>query len=72
MLGIRGRLTVPDILFVLFAMVALGALWPVVYESLQLNADQLSTGEAYLYQLLLPGALLVLLGGIWQKAIRGA
>ena len=68
---VRGRLTVPDIVFV-FATLAFGSpLIVVFYDSLDANAGQLGTGEAYLFLLIGPLLALVLLSTIWLKAVRG-
>lgn len=72
MLGNRARITLPDVLFALFSLVVLGGLYPIVWESLQANAAQMSTAELYLYQLVLPLALLVFLVSIWRTAVGGA
>ena len=72
MLGNRARITLPDVLFAAFSLAILGALYPVVSESLQINAAQMSVAELYLYQLVLPLALLVFLVGVWRTAVGGA
>jgi len=71
MLGNRARLTLPDVLFVLMSLAFVGALWPVVAAALQTNAGVMSTGSSYIYQLLLPVAILVLFSVIYLKAVAG-
>ncbi|QLD84611.1 hypothetical protein HWV23_02710 [Natronomonas halophila] len=67
----RGRLTVPDIAFLTFSIAIVAALYPVFWERLQANVGVMSTGTAYLFQLILPLAVLVLLGVIFVKATAG-
>lgn len=69
--GERARLTVPDVLFLLLSFGFLAALYPVFWDGLQANADKMSTGTAYLFQLLLPFAILVLFTMIYATAVRG-
>lgn len=71
MLGTRARLTVPDVLFVLWSVAIIGALWPVVDAAISKNAGVMSTGSSYIYQLLLPMAVLVLFSVIYLKAVAG-
>lgn len=68
----RGRLTLPDLLFALAAFAFLGALWPVVADSLETSVQYMTTGEVYLVRLLLPLAILTMLSLIYVKAAGGA
>lgn len=68
----RGRLTLPDLVYVLMSLAVLGALWPVVQSGLEANAGVVGTGPAYIFLLLLPLAALVLLTLIWRTAAGGA
>lgn len=67
----RGRLTVPDVVFVLASVAILGALAPVFYDALRGNTAEMTTGTLYLFQLIIPFALLVLLSMIYVKATAG-
>lgn len=67
----RARITIPDLLFVLFAIAVLGALWPVWNNLFESNIGEIPTGTAWLLQLILPMALLVLVTVIFAKAARG-
>lgn len=67
----RGRLTVPDLAYVLASMAFLSAIYPVFWESFNQNVSEMSTGQAYLFQLILPLALLVLFSIIFVKATAG-
>lgn len=66
----RGRLTVPNVIFLLASFAFVAALWPVVYNGLQSNAGELSAGEAYLLQLILPFALLVIMSIMWVAGAK--
>jgi len=68
----RARITVPDVAFVMFTIAFLGALYPVFQESLLASVGEMSTGTALLLQLVLPLIVLVILYGLFRKAIRGA
>jgi hypothetical protein len=68
----RARITLPDLVYVLGSLAILGALGPVFYEGLAQNVGVLSTGEALLWQAMVPFAGAVLLSVIWFKAIKGA
>jgi hypothetical protein len=68
----RGRLTVPDIVFITFSLAILGSLYPIFWDRLQANIGTMSTATAYLFQLVLPLAVLVLLGMVFKKATAGA
>lgn len=68
----RGRITVPDVVFLVFTLAVLGSLYPVFTDAFSSSTSVLSLGESYLFQLLLPFAVLVILATIWRKAIVGA
>ena len=68
----RGRLTLPDLAHFLFAVACLGALAPVFFASLEHNSSLMGTGELYLWQMVVPVAVLVLFGLIWYKGAGGA
>jgi len=58
-------------MFFLMSLAALGALYPVYYDALNQHVGGFPTGAAYLFQLFLPLALLVLLSMIFVKATAG-
>ena len=67
----RGRITIVEIVTGVFALGFVAALWPVVQDALEANMGQMSTGEAYLIQLLLPLMLLVMLSVVFVTANSG-
>ena len=67
----RGRITIVEVVTGVFALAFLGALWPVVQDALDSNVGMMSTGEAYLIQLLLPLMLLVMLSVVFVTAKSG-
>lgn len=67
----RGRITIVEIVTGVFALGFVAALWPVVQDALESNMNLLSTGEAYLFQLLLPLMLLVMLSVVFVTANAG-
>lgn len=67
----RARLTIPDLIYALMSIAFLGALMPVFYSGFQANLGELGTGEEYLFQLITPMLVLVLLSVIWVKTIGG-
>jgi hypothetical protein len=68
----RGRLTVPDVLFLLMSLAFFAPLTLVFYDGLDMSASYLGTGTGYLYQLLPPLAILVLLSVVYVKSIGGS
>jgi len=68
----RGRVTLPDVAFLTFAIAMLGALYPIFRNSLEASVSQMSTGTALLIQIVLPMTILVVLYALYRKAIRGA
>ena len=71
MIDERARLTIPDLVYALMSLAFLGALAPVFYSGLESNLDLMSTGEEYLFQLITPMLVLILLSVIWVKTIGG-
>lgn len=67
-----GRLTLTDILFLLIAIVAIRAFYPVFNNLLTMNAPMMDRGTQLLLQTLLPVAILVLLGYIYLRSGVGA
>jgi hypothetical protein len=67
----RARITLPDVLFVLMSLAYLGALYPVFREGLETRAHLMTTGELYLFQMILPLGILVLFTVIYVKAAGG-
>lgn len=73
MAGDRGRLTITDLAGVLVSIAFIGALAPVFYDGLDRAAgyEIFGTGAAYLWQVFMPLAAIVLLGVIYAKASAG-
>lgn len=69
--GDRGRLTVPDVLFLLMGIAFLGALYPVFWGFYTDNLTYLSPGAKYLFQLMLPLLLLVIYTIVFRNAVGG-
>jgi len=68
----RGRITLPDVIYLLIGVVLIGILYPVFKSGFISNRGSMSTGSQYLWLLVLPIALLMLLGLAFRKATRGA
>jgi cytochrome c biogenesis factor len=67
----RGRITIVELLTGTFALAFVGALWPVVADSLDSATGALNTGEIYLFRIILPLMLLVLLTVVFVTAAQG-
>lgn len=67
----RARITLPDLAYFLMTVAFIGALWPVFASGLDENAGYISTGEGYIYQLVLPLGVIVLLVTIIRAATGG-
>jgi hypothetical protein len=67
----RGRLTIQDLPLILMALGIIGGLTPVLYMVFDQRASDLTTGQAYLIQLLVPSLLIVLMGVIYLTATSG-
>jgi hypothetical protein len=67
----RGRVTLPDLVFVLFSLAVLGALGPIVVSGIDDLAGSASTPTVYALRLLVPLASLVLLYSVYAKAVKG-
>lgn len=67
----RGRITVPLVMQLLMAVAAVGALYPVFWTLFNERVGEMSTGTAYLWQLVLPFIALVMLTVIFRSAIGG-
>lgn len=67
----RARLTIPDLVYALMSIAFLGALSPVFYDGFRSNLGELSTGEEYLFQMMTPMLILILLTVVWVKTIGG-
>jgi cytochrome c biogenesis factor len=65
----RGRLTIPDVVFALVSIAFLSALVPIVMDLLA--SSDLGTGTTYLFRLVPPLAVLVLIAGAFRKSVRG-
>lgn len=69
--GTRGRLTVPDVAFLLMALMILRILWPVLNTEFVNNLSEMNTSTAWLFRLTLPIAILVMFSLLWLKATAG-
>lgn len=67
----RARITVPDVLFIVFSVASIAALYPVFWSGLEDRAGGMTTGELYLFQLILPFALLVVVSMVYVSAVGG-
>lgn len=67
----RARLTVQDVVYSLMSLAFFAVLFTVLADGLEANVGELTTGEAYLFQLIAPMAILVLMSVIWVTAVRG-
>lgn len=67
----RARLTMPDVVMLLAALAFGAPLIMVFTDAMETNAGIMSTGELYLYQLLVPGLIIVMLAVVFRKAVRG-
>jgi len=67
----RGRITLPDVVFLLFGLACLAALGPVFYELLGQNAGEFGTGTGLLFQALIPALIVVIFGLIYVTAVGG-
>jgi len=69
--GERGRLTVPDVAYMLAAFAIMGILYPVWSEGFVSNMGQISPATAWLFRLMLPLMILVLMSVLWTKSTAG-
>lgn len=67
----RGRITIPDVLFLLMTLFTIAAIWPVFNDLFEKNVGQMTTGTSLLYQMILPMTLLVIFTVLYVKAIKG-
>lgn len=67
----RGRLTLPFLVFFLFAFGLFAVLFPVFQEALEGTAAQMSPGTLLMWQLFPAAAGAILLTVVYQKATAG-
>jgi peptidoglycan biosynthesis protein MviN/MurJ (putative lipid II flippase) len=67
----RGRITIPDIIIAVGVLAILGILYPVFATGLENNLTEMSTPTVWMFRLMLPMALLVILSRVFRKAIVG-
>lgn len=67
----RGRLTPVDVAYIGVAVFVLGLLIGPIYTLLNLNIGALGTGDAYLFRMVIPGALIGVLVLIMATAVEG-
>lgn len=70
-MGDRARITVPDIVMTVAVVAMLGILYPVFASGLSSNLGQMDTGTIWMFRIMLPLAIMVLLGRLFQKATVG-
>lgn len=70
-LDTRGRLTIPDLVEILFALAFLGGLAVVFFQGIRRATPHMSVGATYAWQLFYPVAVLVLLSVVYRKAAAG-
>lgn len=68
----RARLVVTDIIYILLALAALAALWPVLNDLLiTITAPRLAPREELIFTSMLPLSIMVLLAVIYIEARSG-
>lgn len=67
----RARITVPDIVMTVAVIAILGMLFPVFSAGLSSNLGQMDTSTVLMFRIMLPLAIMVLLGRLFQKATVG-
>lgn len=67
----RGQLTIPDMVYFGAGLVVLAGLAPAIYRLLNDQAGTLSTGSAYLLQMVVPGILITMLIIFFAIAVGG-
>lgn len=70
-MDVRARLTPIDVIFIGLAVFILGNLAPVVYTVFADHADEMSTGAAYVWQLIFPGMIVTILVVIYVTGVSG-
>lgn len=71
-MDVRARLTPIDVVFLGIAIFILGNLAPPVYTVLADNAGEMSTGAAYVWQLIFPGLIVTILVVTYVTGVSGA
>lgn len=67
----RGRITIPDVAYVLVAVVVLAALLPPFMSVLNGNGGALPRGDQLLWLVMPPSLVLVMLTMLFVKAVGG-
>lgn len=67
----RARLTPVDVAYIGVGLFIIGILGVPIYGLLNANAASLSTGDAYLFRMVIPGAILGAFVIVFQIAIQG-
>jgi len=67
----RARLTPIDAIFIGVAIFVLGNLAPAVYTVFSNNAGSMSTGTAYVWQLIFPGLIVTILVVTYVTGVSG-
>jgi len=69
--GTRGRLTIPDVAFMLAAFAIMGILYPIWNKGFVANMGEMNPATAWLFRLMLPLMILVLMSVLWGKSTAG-
>lgn len=72
MLDDRARVTVGQIVMLVYALAILAAFAPVFFASLDANADVIGTGPGLLFRALVPLMVVALLHWLWLGATGGS
>lgn len=67
----RARITIPDLVLTVGVLAVLGILFPVFQSSLSSSLSSMSTPTEWMFRLMLPLALLVVITRLLQKATVG-
>lgn len=71
MMGERARLTPVDVGWIGVGVFIFGLLIGPIYEALNGNAAALGTGDAYLFRMVIPGAILAVFVVVMATSIEG-
>lgn len=67
----RGRLTPVDVAYIGVGVFVLGLLIVPIYTLLNQNIASLGTGDAYLFRMIIPGAIIAVFVTIMATAVQG-
>ncbi len=69
-MDVRGRITLPDLMFIVASLAFLSVLWPIMNDVLEQSKD-LGTGAHYIFLLVMPVGVIVLFAAIYRSSIAG-